>query len=109
MNEPVKVPKWSPSSVDRVTISFARLLRIATAPESETSGRRKRFLERQLFKGSEDAKAAYRERFYQAAKAALVAAQARDTGAFVAARQGLAELWEGTAPLKRIAFSTNRN
>lgn len=85
---------WSPSAADRHNITFAKLLKWAAAPESEATGKRKRFLERQLFYGSEAAKAAYGERFYKAAQAVLAAVEAKDTRALRETSISLADLWE---------------
>ncbi len=86
--------RWSPTGKVRFRVMFAKLLRIAAAPEDKISGRRKRFLERQLFYGSAEAKAAYGERFYNVATAAVLAAAERDVRAFLKADGELTVLWQ---------------
>lgn len=86
-------PRWSPTGQVRLRVMFAKLLRIAAAPEDKISGRRKRFLERQLFYGSEAAKGAYAKRFYDVATAVVLAAAERNPTEFARADRELTALW----------------
>lgn len=92
--------RWSPSIRGRLTLVFARLLYTATAPATRSSGLRKRFLERRLFRAV-TRHAATRKTLYRASKAVLSAAGAGDPVAFKRSRGDMLELWRAASASRR--------
>lgn len=92
--------EWSPSIRDRGSLAFARLLHTATAPHTRTSGVRKRFLERWVFRAV-TRHAAHRRALHRTSKAVISAARAENPPAFLAAKIELHRLWQGTRTSRR--------
>lgn len=101
--EQARLARWSPRLGDRATITFARLLHVATAPSTKVSSLRKGFLERRVF-NVPSYRPADRKALYRASQAVVRAARAKDTLLFEKSKVELDKQWQ-TAKATRRANS----